>query len=105
MSDLYGASSPGGWFSHTVDLGPHGHGDGTLASLYRMNRDKEPAHLNLLRKCDFESALLNTNLDLTASVIYKTDEIDEKCVHESWRAYSKEDLSTRVVFLLGRRPY
>jgi SAM-dependent methyltransferase len=101
---LYQASRPGGCFSHTVDLGPHGHGDSTLAGLYRMNRDAEPRHLNLLRKCDVESAIIDAGLDLTASVIYKADEIDPICVHKSWRRYSREDLATRVVFFLGRRP-
>jgi hypothetical protein len=102
---LSDASRPGGWFSHTVDLGPHGHGDGTLASLYRMNRDQELPHLNLLRKCDVESAMIDAGLDLRASVIYKADELNEICVHKSWQRYSRDDLATRVVFFLGMRPH
>ena len=72
LSALYSASRPGGWFSHTVDLGPHGHGDGSLAALYRMDRDAEPPHLNLLRKCDLESAIIEAGMaeaDLAAREI------------------------------------
>lgn len=105
LENLFAASRPGGVFSHTVDLGPHGHGNGTLLSLYGTNRENEPANINLLRGCDVESAILKAGLTLTASVVYKSDEIDESRLHESWRRYSIEELSSRVVFLLGRRPY
>jgi hypothetical protein len=101
LRDLYLASRPNGWFVHLVDFGPHGHGDGTLPSLYKTNWEKEPANLNLLRQCDVESAMRGVGFDIAASLIYKSEEIDGRCVHESWRKYSEKDLSARVVFLLG----
>jgi hypothetical protein len=104
LRDLYLAARPGAWFVHVVDFGPHGHADGTLPSLYKMNWEREPAHLNLLRQSDVESAMKGVGFDIVVSLIYKSEGIDRSCVHASWRKYSEEDLSNRVAFLLGKRP-
>jgi len=41
---------------------------------------------------------------VTASVVYKADEVDGMLVHRSWHEYSQVDLSARVVIFLGRKP-
>ena len=46
----------------------------------------------------------SVGFDVVVSLIYKSDEINLRFVHGSWRKYSKRDLSNRVVWLLGRRP-
>lgn len=101
LTDLYLASRSGSWFSHTVDFGPHG---GRLADVYTRNRHDKPKHLNLLRKSEIEHLLISTGFELSASVVYKADDIAQDALHETWSTYSLEDLSTRVMIFIGNRP-
>lgn len=104
LQGLYNSSRPGAWFAHTVDFGPHGFGTGRMESLYEMDRQVEPPRLNLLRKSDVETALRSAGFRLEAPIPYKTDRLGKTRIHESWRKYSEDDLSHRVVILLGSRP-
>lgn len=101
---LYLSSRPGAWFAHTVDFGPHGFGKGRMESLYEMDRQVEPPYLNLLRKSDVEAALRSAGFRLEATIPYKTERLSQARIHESWREYSEDDLSHRVVIFLGSRP-
>jgi SAM-dependent methyltransferase len=101
LKELYRASRPGGGFSHTVDFGPHG---GRLSDVYLKDRRVKPHHLNLLRKSEMEHRIKTSGLKLSASILYKADEIDKDSVHESWKMCSIEDLQTRVMHFIGSRP-
>ncbi len=104
LRNLWIASRPGGWFAHTVDFGPHGFGDGKMSSLYAMDWEREPERLNLFRASDVASAIRACGFHLVAEVPYKVDEISTSRIHESWRRYSGQDLSCRVVTFIGLRP-
>jgi hypothetical protein len=100
LSDLYRAARSESWFTHTVDFGPHG---GRLSDVYVKSRHEKPAHINLLRKSEIEKRFADSGFELSASIVYKADEIGRERMHETWRTYSDEDLAARVMIFIGNR--
>lgn len=100
LRDLHLASRCGSSFSHTVDFGPHG---GKLSDIYARDRGNKPRQLNLLRKSEIERLFVQAGFALSAAVVYKADPIQKDSVHETWRTYSVEDLTTRVMIFIGGR--
>jgi len=100
LDALYAASRPDGRFFHTVDFGPHG---GAFNSLYSQDQTVERQNLNLLRRSEVEAAMSSAGFTHDASIVYKTDDVPKSDVHRSWQKYSRTDLESRVVFMIGRR--
>lgn len=103
LSKLFSLCKKGAYFFHAVDFGSHGIGGNGFGSLYTKDATNGLEKLNLLRKSDIENAISNTGFQLLHSTIYRAENIDFNKLHPTFRKYSEEDITAKVVFFVGRK--
>jgi cyclopropane fatty-acyl-phospholipid synthase-like methyltransferase len=104
LNKVYSVHKSGGHFFHTVDFSSHGllSGDG-FGSIYNHNRTKEIKNLNLLRMSEITSHLSSAGFEILHSTVYRSEKVDRKSIHKSWKGLSDQDLNSSVVFFVGKK--
>lgn len=103
LSALFMICKKGGYFFHAVDFGSHGIGGNGFGSLYTKDATKGFEKLNLLRKSDIENFIANAGFQLLHSTIYRAENINFNKLHPTFREYSEEDITSKVVFYVGKK--
>ena len=103
FSKLFFVCNSGGYFLHAVDFEAHGADGAEFGSMYTRQRKKDFQGLNLFRMSDVSKKLVDSKFKLLNSVVYRSSKVDKDLIHPSWRHYSSEDLTSRVVFIIGAK--
>ena len=104
MNKMYSIQKPGGYFFHAVDFSSHGllSGDG-FGSIYSHNRTKEIKNLNLFRMSEIKDYLSSAGFENFHSTVYRSEKVDRKSIHKSWKHFSDQDLNSSAVFFVGKK--
>ncbi len=103
MEQLYLISKTGGHYLHAVDFSDHQKNKDHFGFIYlKPKKENRMNSLNLMRKSEMIKLLIDAGFNCE-SVVYHKTEVDKKNIHPFWEKYSEEDLTSRVVFLLGMK--
>ena len=103
LAKLFSICKIGAALLHSVDFGAHGLGGQGFGSLYTCDSKKELKNLNLLRASDIENLIVNSGFQLLHSTVYYSEQINMDALHPTWKDYSGKDLTSKVVFFVGRK--
>lgn len=94
---LYNTLNNNGYIFHTVDFTSHGN---DFEMFYK--RETGLKSLNLLRKSDIANSLTASGFK-PEHIVYRRIEVDMEHILPCWKKYSKDDLTSSVVFFLAQK--
>lgn len=103
LSKLFFICKNKGYFLHSVDFGSHEFGTKGFGSLYTRDLNKELKNLNLLRMSDIEKYLIESGFQLLHNTIYHSQKVSRDSLNPTWKKYLDKDLTSRVVFFVGKK--
>ncbi len=103
LSSLFFVLKVDGYFFHSVDFSSHGIGGKGFGSMYSSNRKKEWEDLNLFRMSEMVNLIEGNGFNIIQSTVYRTANIENESLHESWKGYLNDDLIAKTVLLVGSK--
>ncbi len=94
---LYKILKVNGYAFHSVDFSSHGNGSEMM-----YKRETGLNSINLLRKSDIENSLIASGFK-PEHIVYRRTDVEMENILPYWKKYSKDDLSSMVVFFLAKK--